>query len=512
MYIIILSILISLFNFYMGFYAYFNQKNALSNRIFLLMTILFSGWGLSGAFFNTMNIHQFATVWMLTSYVIWTLGTALILQFCLSLKEDNGHLKPITLAVLYTPAIIMLLGMIAFNGLIPSNQIYETPLKIVFGIPGGMGFYCLYTAISVAQLVNMGKKSNDFRIKRQSQLISSALVITSLLTAVYGFILPPLVSKPLPVLLPFFPTIWIVSMWISITKYGFLTLTMEVATKKILDNIQEIIILTDHKCIIVDVNKKFEETVQVKKGDIKGKSLYEVLSKNEALLHQVERVLKSEVPFFLGDVEFCYGSEQCLPIRIHISSIVDHLSHNIGVIIAANDLTLEKEYERLSITDSLTNAYNRMKIERIIKRLIQDRKQFSIILFDLDFFKKVNDTFGHATGDHVLISIVDVVNQELRALDFMGRWGGEEFIIVLPDTTETIAFQISERIRITTSEYDFGLNKSVTISLGISGYEGSNRTLAELVNCADEALYEAKHTGRNKTVLHSDIKKDMNEE
>lgn len=507
MYLIILSILISLFNFYMGFYAYFNQKKGIPNRIFLVMTVLFSGWGLSGAFFNTMNIPEFATVWMFTSYVIWTLGTALILHFCLSLKEESGQLKTNTLAILYTPAVIMLFGMTVFNGLIPSNQIYETPLRIVFGIPGGMIFYCLYIGISIAKLAGTGKQSSDFRLKRQSQFISSGLVITSLLIAIYGFVLPPLVSKPLPVLLPFFPTIWLVSMWVSITKYGFLTLTMEVATKKILDNIQEIIILTDNKCIIIDVNKKFEETVQVKKDMIKGKSLYEVLSNNKELLHQVERVLKSEVPYFLGDVEFCYEPEKCLPIRIHISSIVDHLSQNIGVIIAANDLTLEKEFERLSITDSLTNAYNRMKIERIIERLLQDRKSFAIILFDLDFFKKVNDTYGHAAGDHVLISIVDVVNRELRALDFMGRWGGEEFIIVLPEATETIAFQISERIRKAIAAYDFGLKKSVTISLGVSHYDGSNRTMAQLVNCSDEALYEAKHTGRNKTVLYSQIEK-----
>lgn len=510
MYLIIISIIISLFNFYMGFYAYFNQKKGISNQIFLVLTVLFSGWCLTGAFFNTMNIPQFATVWMLTSYVIWTLGTALILQFCLSLKEESGQLKSSTLGVIFTPAVIMLLGMTVFNGLTPSHQIYETPLKIIFGIPGGMIFYCIYIGISIVKLAGTGKQSSDFRIKRQSQLISNALIITSLLIAIYGFVLPPLVSKPLPVLLPFFPTIWLVSMWVSITKYGFLTLTMEVATKKILDNIQEIIILTDNKCIIIDVNKKFEEMFQVNKDIIKGKSLYEVLWNNAELLHQVERVLKSEVPFFLGDVTFCYEPEKCLPIRIHISSIVDHLSQNIGVIIAANDLTLEKEFERLSITDSLTNAYNRMKIERIIERLLQDHKLFSIILFDLDFFKKVNDTYGHATGDHVLISIVDVVNRELRAMDFMGRWGGEEFIVVLPDTTEVAAFQISERIRKAIAAHDFGLNRSVTISLGVSHYNGSNRTRAQLVNAADEALYEAKETGRNKTVLHSEIERDTN--
>lgn len=504
MYLIILSILLSLLYYYMGFYAFFVQKNALSNRLFLLLTILFSSWSLSGGFFNTMNIPAFSLIWMFTSYLIWTIGTALILQFCLSLNRAKSHLKLSTLGMVYAPALIMLLGMVFFNGLSPSNRIYDTPIKLIFGIPGGIGFYIIYISISIVHLIGLGKNSDNYRVKQQSKLVSRSLLVTSILIGIYGFILPHFVSKPLPVLLPFFPIIWIISMYVSITKYGFLTVTMEVATKNILDNIQEIIILTDNKCMIIDVNKRFEEAVALNKTDINGKKLSDILSKNPTIMQHVEQVLNCEMPFYSGDTDLNLGDDKYMPTRLHITAIKDHLSHVIGVVIAASDLTLEKRYELLAITDSLTTAYNRMKMERIIERLLQDRENFSVILFDMDLFKKVNDEFGHATGDRVLISTVNLINQELRAIDYLGRWGGEEFLIVLPNTLKQVAFQVSERIRTLVSEHDFGLNRSITISLGVADSSDETISLAKIVNNADQALYAAKSAGRNMTMIYSE--------
>lgn len=505
--IVAVSIILSLLYFYMGFYAYFIQKDAPANRIFLLLTILFSGWSLSGAFFNVLNIPAFSTLWMFVSYLIWTVGTAFILHFCLSLRRNRGQLPYRTLFLIYAPATILFIGMVFVNGLTPSSKIATSPLQLIFGIPGGIVFYILDISIAIYTLYKMGLQSSETRVKRQSILVSRSLAASSVIIAVYGFVLPPLVSQPLPVLLPFFPAIWITSMWISVTRYGFLTVTMEIATKEILDNIQEIIILTDSKCVIIDVNRKFEETVSVKKEDINGKTLRDVMSKNPGLMHLVEEVLHGKIPFYTGDVEFCLDNGAHLPIRMNITPISHPLNHIAGIIISANDLTLEKKFEQLSITDSLTNAYNRMKMERIIERLILDQQAFSVIIFDMDNFKRINDAFGHSAGDHVLSSTVALINKTLRAIDFIGRWGGEEFLMVLPDVTEHTAFRISERVREAVSTYDFGLNKEITISLGVAEYDSACNNVVEIINRADMALYEAKRSGRNKTLCYSEIPK-----
>lgn len=503
MILIALSILLSLLYYYMGFYAYFNRKDASINRLFLMLCVVFSGWSFAGSLFNVINIPAVSSIWILSSYFIWTVGTALILHFCLLINNETGYLKLKTLTIIYLPAFIFLLGMTFINGLTPSYAIYTTALRMIFGIPGGIIFYVIYISIAIYQLVMVGYATTDHRVKKQSRLISLGLLAASLFIGLYAFVFPLLVLHPLPVLLPFFPAIWIVSMWLSITKYGFLKVTMEFATIEILDNIQEIIVLMDDKSTILDVNKKFEELVNMDKKAISGKSLDAFIPKDSILIRQIGQVKKKEILTYTGDVDFQLNNNIVLPLRAHISSIVDPLGKVIGILIAANDLTLEKKYELLSITDGLTNAYNRMKMERIIERLIQSSNVFSVLIFDLDHFKKVNDTFGHAAGDHVLKTCVEVINQELRAIDYIGRWGGEEFLILLPDVHEKEAYIVAERIRKCVLNTDFGLSQTVTISIGIAETSNQDHTAEEIVNYADLALYEAKRQGRNRTIIHS---------
>lgn len=503
MYLLAFSILLSLLYYYMGFTAYFAHKEAIPNRLFLALTILFSSWSFAGAFYNADNSLRVARFWVFHSYIIWTLGTAIILHFCLTLRSTAQRVKGSTLFALYTPAALLLFGMLTLNGLTPSYQIHLTPLRFVFGIPGGIFFYAFYISISIYNLIQMRRINTHPRFKKQSQWISSGLIATSLSIAFYGFILPPMVQRPLPVLLPFFPALWIVSMWLAITRFGFLKVTMEIATKEILDNIQEIIILADHRRVVVDVNKKFEDTVSLDKATISGQLLQELLTKNPDALDLVDKVLTRELDTFSGDLDLRFDNDRLLPARVRISPIFDATSGVMGIVIAATDLTLEKRFEQLSMTDSLTNAYNRLKMERILERLLQGKAAFSAILFDIDFFKLVNDNFGHPAGDRVLIDLVTLINRTLRAIDFIARWGGEEFLLVLTDTPEMEGFQVAERIREAVASYDFGLGHPITISLGLASYNGQPLSSNELVSRADQALYHAKQTGRNKTIRYS---------
>ena len=167
-------------------------------------------------------------------------------------------------------------------------------------------------------------------------------------------------------------------------------------------------------------------------------------------------------------------------------------------------LLLEKAQHQAQ-TDSLTGLYNHRRFFEIakleIRRSAKEQRSLCAMMFDIDFFKQVNDTFGHSTGDQVLTSIAALCRQIFRESDIVGRYGGEEFAILLPETDLETAKEAAERVRIGVEEMRFATDKgafSISISAGIASLSPCCPTLGELLRRADEALYEAKHNGRNK--------------
>jgi diguanylate cyclase (GGDEF)-like protein len=160
-----------------------------------------------------------------------------------------------------------------------------------------------------------------------------------------------------------------------------------------------------------------------------------------------------------------------------------------------------KQLAELSSTDQLTNLYNRLKLNEIFNyELCQTNRYqsgFSIILLDLDHFKLVNDTHGHQAGDAVLQAFALVLREHVRASDSVGRWGGEEFLILCPQAALDSAVQLALKLQAEIAAYDFPFVGSMTASLGVSTYQaGDNQET--MVDRADRALYESKYRGRNR--------------
>jgi len=151
----------------------------------------------------------------------------------------------------------------------------------------------------------------------------------------------------------------------------------------------------------------------------------------------------------------------------------------------------------------LTGILNRARCEELLEAEISRSKRyrtdpFSVILFDIDHFKRINDTFGHATGDEVLKKIADITRKAIRACDFFARWGGEEFFVLLPHTHYDGALLAAEKLRMAQESTLFPGPERVTSSYGVAQFNGQEETLASLVKRADDALYNAKGKGRNK--------------
>lgn len=167
------------------------------------------------------------------------------------------------------------------------------------------------------------------------------------------------------------------------------------------------------------------------------------------------------------------------------------------------DYLLKKLTEKSRI-DSLTNCYNKAEIlsqiERFLLLFLRHKDPFSLIMYDIDYFKKINDTYGHLAGDYVLIKLSNIVKSLLRKSDICGRFGGEEFIIILPKTKVAGALKLANRIREACQKYSFEYNGKkidVTISLGVTT-ANINDSVASLIERCDKALYDAKKNGRNR--------------
>ena len=163
----------------------------------------------------------------------------------------------------------------------------------------------------------------------------------------------------------------------------------------------------------------------------------------------------------------------------------------------------QEQLQLLSITDTLTELNNRGKIEDILIEEIKKSKitktNLSIVLLDIDHFKLVNDTYGHHIGDVVLKKVAHILKSNIRKNDIVGRWGGEEFMIVLKNTSLANAIQVAERIRKNINNYDFEHAGKISASFGVIEVNKMEDGIKAL-NRVDKALYEAKNTGRNKVV------------
>jgi diguanylate cyclase (GGDEF)-like protein len=174
--------------------------------------------------------------------------------------------------------------------------------------------------------------------------------------------------------------------------------------------------------------------------------------------------------------------------------------------IALTHARLHKKIHELAITDPLTGILNRRGLERWGQYEIDRAKRFnsplSAIFFDLDKFKLVNDTYGHDTGDEVLKQVVKCCLSVIRSIDIFSRIGGEEFLIILPETSLPIAIQVAERLRQAAETYSFGSNShqiNLTVSLGVVELNEEIDSLSKLMSSADQYMYQSKQSGRNQT-------------
>ena len=290
----------------------------------------------------------------------------------------------------------------------------------------------------------------------------------------------------------------------ALFSFRFLDL-LPLARDMVIDNLDDSVIVFDHLQRMTYCNLAARQNFALSERNF-GEALAH--SQNE-YIQQVARLLDEEK--YKTDIEFGEKSKQYFDVRI--SPVRNRRELQIGWVVTAREITermeLFKRVENLSIRDTLTGIINRRHFEELARRELQRARRLpqfdlSLVMIDLDHFKVINDTHGHAAGDQVLLSFCQLIQSQLRPWDIFGRIGGEEFALLLLEVDCHNTAIVVERLRqkVEALNVSFGQhNLQITASFGVICREGlavSELKLESLFELADQALYRAKQNGRNR--------------
>jgi diguanylate cyclase (GGDEF)-like protein/PAS domain S-box-containing protein len=263
---------------------------------------------------------------------------------------------------------------------------------------------------------------------------------------------------------------------------------------------------------IVYVNPAFEEVMGYKAEEVIGQSprILNGSSTDRQSRYRIRKALRQGKPVrtelmkYSKDGRGVWMDVNILPLR-------DEAGHIKCFASIERDLTRYKKMERqlaqMALFDDLTGSLSRaafyQQAEKEFTRARRYHRPLSTLMIDIDHFKRVNDAYGHAAGDHVLMIFAEAVQEIIRSTDFIGRVGGEEFAILMPDTTLTAACHLAERIRERVNKYPYQAKDrliEITASLGVAELQATDQDFKALLKRADEALYSAKQAGRNRVM------------
>ena len=268
------------------------------------------------------------------------------------------------------------------------------------------------------------------------------------------------------------------------------------------------IILADSNGKIIFWNKSAQNIFGYAEEEILGKPLNILMPEQYSNAHQkgIERINSTGESKYLGKITEMHGlRKDGNDFPIELSVAMWRAGEKVFYSGIVRDITerkqLENKFERLATIDELTQVFNRTKFQEVIKIELERAKRYnhplSMLMFDIDHFKAINDTYGHSVGDYVLQTLAQIAKENLREIDYLVRWGGEEFIIIAPETDLGRAKALAERIRTAIENYRFDQAGKITISFGVTEFK-ENDTEDTFIRRADDAMYKAKEKGRNR--------------
>ncbi|MCL4431823.1 MAG: diguanylate cyclase [Epsilonproteobacteria bacterium] len=280
-------------------------------------------------------------------------------------------------------------------------------------------------------------------------------------------------------------------------------LNNELRREKHIINTNLMIVKTDCGCLVTDVTEAFSHFFGFSKEELLGGSLLSlfVAGQHEVEILQMNECLQKKQKWS-GEMEVLRKNGVKVWMDMVISPYLDENDEATSYTAIYHDITDKKRVELLSVTDPLTKLYNRQKFNEVCEEMLMRKhwtvdNTFGLIVADVDHFKSVNDTYGHQVGDAVLIAMADTLTGAIRTSDILARWGGEEFVILLPDVDMEKAALAAEKYRQAIEQMNIPEVGSITASFGVTVFSMGD-TQEKMVYRADLGLYRAKKNGRNR--------------
>ena len=490
------------------------------------MMLAVSEWLFTSGMVSISATQEQAAFWVAPRYFGLTIMLAFFICFTL---QYTGHDKLLT----KTRRIIIFAIPLLTQSIIESNSLHHWFLVSVDFSPDGilMGLdavqygplFWLHTVYSYF-LVFAGitlivrRAVRTFHLYREQAILMILGILPPLSTSVIdAFLLIPGLKHPLAPL--GFAFMGMCFAW-SMFKHRMLDI-VPVARDSVIESMSDAMIVLDTNAYVVDINPSALNLLQLKSSQIIGQPVAEVFSPWKEMAHQCEGQNFTQ---FETKMDIA-GKETFFDLRI--SPLKDQQKRSRGCIIILHDITTHKQAENKlqdtldivntlqiqlyeqTIRDPLTGLYNRRFLEEImpheIEQAVREMSPVSFVLMDIDHFKELNDNFGHDAGDLMLRHVANTLMNNTRTSDFAFRYGGEEFLVILPGTHPRDAYQYAERWRLKLQYLDVLFAKqqiNATMSIGISAYIPGKPAATNVLTAADTAMYRAKSQGRNCTVMY----------
>ncbi len=499
---------------FIGVYAYKQNKTSLVHRTFLLLCLSYAIWSFAYAFAYVAENYYSFSFWNKVSALGWCSFSAFTLYLVLLITGNRLSGRKAGRVFLFAPAFVFFYMAVFLFG--PG---IETPTWIsrLFYI-GNFLYNFTYLLGSIVIIVIWGIKTQSARVKEQAQILAVSGMISFCLDLLSQTILPFLGYKSIPLMGQLYAVIMILGIYIVILKYHFLKVPEKVLLDKIQDKILDMVIVVNSQFEMIRISKHALDLLNYEEPDL--------INKNVSCLFDSKHLDKldmndvNEQERMLKDVEMVGKDGIKIPANIMLIPIFDDGIHDfLGGLLIMQDIRIEYElklknellYEK-TIRDSLTNLYNYQFMFEVVKEHINrsndnNELDMSLMMIDIDYFKSINDTYGHLFGDHVLRTVAEILTGVIGEDGYVGRYGGEEFIVLLPHCNIEEAYHAGERIRESIERYEFDHDLKITVSIGIKQYR--NESYDQLVGGADALLYQAKQSGRNQIAVQPNLKEGI---
>lgn len=488
---------------HIGIYTLKQNKASLLNRVFLLLCISFATWSFAYSFAYVSEDYHIFSLWNKLSAFGWCSFSALSLYLVLLLTENQISRSKIVTILIFSPAVFFLSLALFFFGPDIKTPSY---ISTVFYV-GDFLYNFLYLSISIALLVRWGIKTDRLRVKKQAKLLVVSSVVPFILNLFSQWILPLIGYRQFPLMGQLYAVIMILGTYFVITRYKMFHIPENIVLKEVEKKIIEMVITLNESGQFVNVSKHTLTLLGYEGIDLIGKNITCLFEDQDKEKFSLE-MLKREIEY--NDIQIYKKNTEKLPVHIICVPITDEIIHDfLGSLLIIRDISKEHELRSKNaelhdrtIRDSLTNLYNHQHSLELLNMEVDQHKEdggkheLTIMMLDIDYFKHINDTYGHLYGDYVIRTISAILLHNVKHLGHAGRFGGEEFLIILPRTGINEAYYIGEKIRNDIAQYKYKETTRVTISIGIA--QLGEETPMQLLKKSDDLLYVAKNNGRNR--------------